>query len=196
MTLVVLILSHELAHFIVSKTFGYSPALSYDHTDFGFPKASNSAGIIYHVPIYHQIWILAAGPLLTMIIGSVGMLLLFIYRTPERRNELLTKREWLLVLIASFWVRQMINGIIWFFRIGFSYKISLRSDEMKISGLLDWPLWSIFIPSAVLAAIIFGVLILKFIPLNYRLSYLLAVLTGGIMVELLWLQWVGPVVLP
>jgi len=67
---------------------------------------------------------------------------------------------------------------------------------MKIAGLLGWPLWSIFILSGFISAAIFLVVVFKFIPSNQRLQLLLSILTAGLIVDLLWLQWLGPIILP
>jgi hypothetical protein len=183
------ILSHELGHCVASKFFGYSPILSFDHSSFGFPDGEDA-------PHDCVVMILAAGPLLTIMIGTIGFALLGWFRRRDRREKDLKTFEWLLVLLASFWLREFANLCMWFTKIYFFYSISLKSDEMKIAGLLRWPDWSIFVISGMISAGVFIATIKKFIPSNQQPVFLSAILTGGILGELLWIQWLGPILLP
>jgi hypothetical protein len=195
--LIGLVLSHELGHYFASLSYGYRPKISYAYTDFGFPKTVSASGVVsFDVPIEHQIWILAVGPIVTIGIGTIGFILLFIFRRPFRRHEILTIGEWALVIVSFSWLRPLVNFSRWMLTIEIFNNLSLKSDEMKIAYLLGWPQWSIFIFSAVAAAIIFLIVIFKFIPLKQRQTLLLAMLVGGAIGHLLWIDCLGPIILP
>jgi hypothetical protein len=193
----ILVLSHEIAHYEISKLLGFSPTLHYNYTNFGFPHSIKGDNLsTLDAPITDQVLALASGPVFTDLIGILGICFLFLFRKSTRRSEKLNFAAWAFVILSVFWLRHLVNVILWICKTQSSQNISLNGDEMKLTQLLHWPWWSIIVSSALIAAFLFSMVVRIFIPPNQRQIFIYSLLLGGFTGYFLWYQWLGPVVFP
>jgi hypothetical protein len=129
-TTVVGTLSHELGHIVVAKSLGYQTYLGYGYMDYENPQAraiyqkykdSLRGNRKYDFPEradYDRLnqqrskdgfWVTLGGPAQTMLAGTIGLILLFIFRKRFVGVEKLVFWQWILVFVALFWLRQWAN---------------------------------------------------------------------------------------
>ncbi|HYV95171.1 MAG TPA: hypothetical protein VE978_25570 [Chitinophagales bacterium] len=202
--------SHESGHYLMAKALGYNARIYYDYTTWDDPKSADfidSVNSKYREQIlegqdfpgkekYNQIiekhseddfWIGLGGPLQTMLTGTIGLLLLFLYRKSFYSREQLTFRQWVLVFVSLFWLRQTAN----FFALIGSYvingKLSVCSDEIRLEQSLQLPGLTISALTGIIGAVILTIVIFKFIPAMQRMTFILSGITGGMTGYFLWL---------
>ncbi len=180
-------ISHEGGHYVVAKCLGYDASIDYQSTHFHGKVMTT---------ITHRILILLGGPLQTMLTGSIGLLLLFIYRKSYWAAEKLSFKQWVIVYLSLFWLRQLSNfswHIIGYLRRG---RFSHRSDENRLDFLLHLPQGTFISITAVLSAIVLIIVVFKFIPKVQRLTFLVSGLVGGLLGFYLWLYSLGALLMP
>ena len=180
-------LSHEYGHIIIAKLLGYKTTLHYASMNWESAEPSNQT---------HNLLISIGGPLQTILTGILGLLILQL-RKQSRKEYGLNLLDWIAVFLSLFWLREIYN-----LTLSISKGILIGTgrffggDEARISNLLE-------LPSGVFP-IIFGVLglgvslfvIFKVIPKDKRLTFILGGLIGGISGSLLWMNIIGPMILP
>lgn len=136
------------------------------------------------------------GPLQTVLTGTIGLLILIWRRKYIFKNgmEIL---DWIAIFLSLFWLREIFNLVTsvggelispdgsWF-----------GGDESYISQGLD--LWSGTIP-ILLATIGFAIgiyVVFKILPKKIRLTFILGGFIGGITGFILWMNIIGPKILP
>ena len=138
------------------------------------------------------------GPLQTILTGCFGLLIIFI-RRKSIQNRGLMILDWLAVFLALFWLREIFNlltGIgselispngTWF---------GSGGDEYKLSKYLN--LWSGTIPiiMGTLGFVVSVYIIFRIVPSALRLTFILSGLIGGISGFILWMDIIGPKILP
>ncbi|HET6994518.1 MAG TPA: hypothetical protein VFI06_06035 [Chitinophagaceae bacterium] len=212
-------LSHECGHYLMAKSFGYSSRISFASAYWNDPQKFEVLDTIYsqyskeivegstfprkaefeqlsRTYSNDSLWITAGGPLQTLLTGTIGLILLLVGKRSFQSRQQLTFRQWTLVLITLFWLRQAAGLFLLVCWYVFTRQFFSKGDEIKIAVHLGLPSWSLI---AVTGMIGFGVLYLvvfKFIPRQQRLTFILAGMTGGIAGYILWLHWLGPVLLP
>ena len=136
------------------------------------------------------------GPIQTMITGTIGLIILLIRRKTIYRNGLKIL-DWLAIFLALFWLREIFNLVTsiggeiispdgtWF-----------GGDELRISQCLN--LWSGTIPIilATLGLIVSVYIVFTIVPKKTRLTFILSGLIGGISGFILWMNIIGPKILP
>jgi hypothetical protein len=178
-------LSHELGHYVIAKFQGCNPSLHY-----GF--------VTYHCDENFQNFAPATmgGPLQTVITGSIGFILLILYRKSFLMATVLNFRQWILIFITLFWLREAFNflggAFIYFLR----GEYPSSGDEIRLALYFDLPYLAILFPLALTAMAILTYVIFKIIPLQQRLTFMIAGLIGGLLGFYLWLVLIGPVVMP
>jgi hypothetical protein len=177
-------LSHELGHIAVAKVLGYDTYLGYGYMNYDKPNGSFN--------VKDSLLIRIGGPLQTMLTGTIGLILLFLWRKKFNINRNLLWSQWLLVFITLFWLRQSANMIM---GIGSLNKLG-RNDESRIAYYLKWPLPSISIATGCIGLLVLAIVVFKFIPNKQRVTFLLAGLIGGIIGFWLWLIKLGPILMP
>lgn len=178
-------LSHELGHFVVAKYQGCNPSLHY-----AFVR-SDCAGNFRSF-----VFTTMGGPLQTVLTGSIGFILLIIYRKKFRISDGLNFRQWIIIFVSLFWLRQVFNFLSGVFVYFLSGEFSSRSDEVRLAVCFELHYLAISIPLAIIGLSIFTYVIFKIIPLQQRLTFMLAGLIGGLLGFYLWLMLIGPVVMP
>ena len=211
--------SHEYGHIIVAKCLGYETTLHYgsaswDKNNGWVAYRSISSEYSYEIKNnlsfqrkeeYERIIkklnddsliILIGGPLQTIVTGLVGLTIIIIRRKTIRKNGL-KLIDWLSVFLSLFWLREVFNvtrsvalGILNGTGSYFS------GDEANISTMLELPIGTFSIILGVLGLIISLFVVFKIVPYNKRLSFITGGLIGGISGFVLWMNVIGPKILP
>ncbi len=136
------------------------------------------------------------GPLQTIITGTIGWLLLYWRRKLIYKNGL-QLLDWFAVFLSLFWSRELFN-------LATSIGQELISpngtwfggDEYYISRGLN--IWSgtISILLAVIAAMVTFYVIFKILPKKIQLTFIVSGFIGGISGFILWMNIIGPKILP
>jgi hypothetical protein len=181
-------LSHEFGHYFVAKLFGFDCRINFASTQFtnGYMTVNSS----------QSFWILAGGPLETIFTGSLGVLLLFIYRSSFQNSDKLNFRQWVIVYISLFWLRPVANFFVWVISYLFTGQLSERSDEIRIANQFNLPIWLVSALSAAFGIMVLTLVIFKFIPQKQRITFMAAGLVGGISGYIFWLILIGPIIMP
>ena len=179
--------SHEYGHIIVAKALGYETTLHYGsmNYDSGIEKLKSN-GLLVTI----------GGPFQTILTGTIGLLILLWRRKLIYQNGLKVL-DWLAVFLSLFWLREVFNLVMslsgevispngtWF-----------SGDELYISQGLN--LWSGTV-SIILGTIGMTVtiyVIFKIIPKKIRPTFIISGLIGGIVGFILWMNIIGPKILP
>jgi hypothetical protein len=217
-------LSHECGHYFVARFLGYKGGhISYAFTYYGhknpdsnffnpskkymayeknnrsFPKKEEYEKLKadYMARNHKESTIItAAGPLETMLAGSIGVFLLFYFRKGFFAAVELRLRQWIIVFLALFWLREPFNLLL-----SVGLKIlnkmpHMKGDEFRISEALGMNQWVIIIIAAIAGTMVLWLVAFKFVPPRLRLTFLTAGFTGAVTGAILWLVLLGPVILP
>lgn len=178
-------LSHECGHYIAATLMGIKAHISYGMTSFIHYSKNVSSN--------EWLWIIVAGPLQTMLTGTVGFLLLFKFVKPTSN---LSFTQWILVFLALFWLRQPANLFSGIANLLATGNYPQNGDEIKLSRHFNIPGLAISIVTAIIGIIISTIVVFKFVPVNQRFTFILAGITGGLIGAFVWLCWLGPVIMP
>ena len=182
--------SHECGHYIVAKLLGYKAELHY---------ASVSYLPLTKEQVYNQlnkILIRAAGPLQTIITGTIGFLLLCKYDKHLASSNQISIRSWILIFLSLFWLRQVTNLVVLIAQYIFKGSLTDRDDESRISLFFQMPSWVVLGITGLIGTCILCVIIFRFLPVRYRFTFMTAGLIGGIAGYFIWLIWLGKFILP
>ena len=182
-------ITHELGHYVVAKSLGYNAEINYGSTS--WTKKPNQIK-----KDTDNFCISAGGPIETMATGSIGLLLLFIFRKKFYSADRLNLLQWVIVFTSLFWLRQTANFLTWIGGYMITGRFSLRSDEIILARLLNFPIWSISIVTAFAGILVLTLVVFKFIPALQRFTFLLAGIIGGIAGYIIWLHLLGPMIMP
>ena len=211
--------SHELGHYTVAKSLGYSASISYSYTywqdlktdpftDSLFSKYPNEIKLnkafpnkekfdkIENEKFNNAFLITLGGPIQTMLTGTIGLFLLL-----KQRKKIITKNkinlyQWLCIFLTMFWLRQLANALVWVSYYFINGKFSLHGDEIRTALFLNLSKEIFIFSTAAIAFAILIFIIFKIIPSYKRIAFILAGLFGGIFGYLFWLVWVGPILMP
>ena len=210
---------HEYGHIIFAKCLGYETTLHYGsaswdrnngweeyrsissefaykiQNDLPFPEKDKYERIISKLR-NDSLIILIGGPLQTIITGLIGLTIILIRRKTIRKNGL-KLIDWLSVFLSLFWLREVFNvtrsmalGII---KGTGSY---FGGDEAKISMILDLPIVVIPVIMGILGLVVTLFVIFIIVPNDKRLTFITGGLIGGISGFVLWMNVIGPKILP
>jgi hypothetical protein len=180
-------LSHEWGHYMVARSLGYKVAINYASTYLTEGP--------YPTPA-HLFRITLGGPVQTMLTGTVGLLLLFLFRKSFQSRQQLSFPQWGLIFITLFWLRQTANLAVGLGIFLFKGRLSESGDEVELARHWHLPGETISIITGLLGAVVLAIVIFTFIPARQRLTFVIAGLAGGVAGYLLWLKWLGPVIMP
>ncbi|GLU54566.1 site-2 protease family protein [Dyadobacter frigoris] len=206
---------HEYGHFFTAKLLGYDARVSYGYTTwtntsyqdfFGsftrderikiqtneyFPRQQE-----YHdftKRIKHETFLITlSGPLLTILIGTLGFAILCF----DRKNfiaDSLSPKKWFLLFIAFFWLRQPANYVLDLLSAISRGHYPYGNDETVLARYFAFDIWSISFVLALIGLVIVFIIYKKFIPDESKTTFLLAGLIGGIGGYMLWIFILGPV---
>ena len=137
----------------------------------------------------------ASGPLENILTGTIGILLLLVYRRSYKRALALNVRQWAIVFSALFWYSAVptLLGIIYKYFIRGDQ--DMRTDLYKVSVHFGLYPWALDIVCGVLGVLAVW-LILRFIPAGQRCTAALAGFLGILVGSVLWWGLVGPLLMP
>lgn len=200
LTTIIGTLSHEWGHYIVAKKLGYNASIHYAYTSWERPDELSETNYIKGVQInrYYRnsFWIGMGGPLQTMLTGTIGLLLLSFSRRRMRTLQELRPGQWILVFLSLFWLRQAANFVLWSGDYLLKGDFSRSADEIKMAYYLELPFWSLIAITGIIGLFILGIVIFRFIPKHQRFTFVLAGITGGVAGYFLWLELLGPKLMP
>ncbi|OEK05988.1 hypothetical protein BFP71_07585 [Roseivirga misakiensis] len=212
-------LSHELGHMAIAKALGYSTTLHYASINYDYSESNSRINEIYSQ--YHDeikegidfplkeeyeslfkkqrsngLLVSLGGPLQTCLTGLIGILLL-IYQRKKNPNRF-NRWNWLGVFLALFWLREIFNLTI----SAASKLLNPKSlsffggDELFIAYYLN--LWegSVALFLGIIGLIISLLVIFKYLPVQFRPTFIFSGLIGGGLGYYLWIYQVGPLILP
>ncbi len=182
-------ISHEFGHYLVAKYWGFKSQIHYGYTSW-------STGNVFENPyhIRHILSIALGGPVSTMLTSMVGLVFIFISGSKHKDDLSLSFLQWIYIFLALFSLRFCANLFIWL--VGITRPIPSEIDEIRIAMYLGWPHLILMILTACIGVCILAIVFFKFIPRRQRLSFLLAGIVGGPAGFVLWLKWLGPLILP
>jgi hypothetical protein len=213
--------SHEMGHIAAAKSFGYKTKLHYAAASFAPEKdvvfdslyKADSLKIIAQTPSpekqrfeqyrtelrekrKHEEFIISlAGPLQTMLTGTIGILILYL-----RRKKITAAGmkgiDWLAVFLALFWSRQLANFILVLLAYFMFGDFNHFGDEEKISHYLNLYPITINLITGIPAALILLWTVFVIIPKQQRFTFIIAGLAGSALGWMVWMEWIGPVLLP
>lgn len=211
-------LTHELGHYVVAKYLGREAGISYNsvsHRDdalndylkgvyknyayeiknnLDFPEKEKYQKAIQKYQA-DKFWIALGGPLQTMLTGSIGLILLLVYRHKYITAHRVSLTGWALIFMALFWLRQVANLFVAGMLFLMEGQPTLRGDEIGLALHLDLNMWTILMITGLLGlAVLFTVL--KLLPKTILLTFLLSGLTGGLLGFYLWLVKYGQYIMP
>lgn len=212
-------LTHELGHYAASKYIGLQPTLHFQSVDSKLSENEielDKILALYQKEIdakkdfpakkrYEEIMKIeakidfihsAAGPIQTMLTGTVGFILLLVYRNNFFASEKLNMRQWLLVFLSLFWLREVFNTSMAICLLMVTKEKEFYGDEFILSKHLALPSFTLPIATALIGIIICYVVVFKFIPSSQRKIFISAGFVGGIIGFVLWMYIVGPILLP
>jgi hypothetical protein len=177
--------SHELGHYSAAKLLGYEARINYGSTFFGHGVNRQDSFIIR-----------LCGPLQTVCTGTIGFLLLLYNKKAFYSSSELNFKKWIIVFVSLFWLREVFNFLHDFIRFLTDAGFSSGNDEVRLTEYLNINKWSITLPAAVIASLLLMIIVFKFIPAKQRLTFLISGLFGGFLGFYLWLNLLGPIVMP
>ncbi|MBW7844141.1 MAG: hypothetical protein H3C45_00550 [Bacteroidia bacterium] len=211
-------LTHELGHYSVSKYLGYEASINYQRSSYwdndlneyfkhSYDKYSNEIKNNLDFPGKQKyqttikkyqadnFWIILGGPLQTILTGSIGFLLLLLFRKKCFTTDNVKLTGWTLIFISLFWLRQVANLFMAIMTFIVKGQPFLSGDEMRLAYYLDINIWIIQVITGLFGiAILF--IVLKLLPKSLVLTFLLSGLTGGLLGYYLWLIKFGQYIMP
>ncbi|TRW23984.1 hypothetical protein FMM05_12565 [Flavobacterium zepuense] len=217
--------THEYGHYLVGKYYGYNPKLHYASVSYGdyndkqlakfdsLYKADeikilakeNSPQKEYFLKYRaqlsgemkgHDFENILAGPLQTMLSGSIGLLILWLNRKKIRAKTALSFKNWVAVFVAFLWSRQLailLQKIVYTIA---NIQTKNKGDEVNLAKHLNLNPWSILTVLGVISAIILIWIVFYIIPKQQRFTFIIAGFAGSALGVLIWFGWIGPVLLP
>ncbi len=211
-------LAHESGHWVTGKYYGCMPQLRYASTRLqpstthrrhhliemqyqgaidsnkDFPLRGEYNKLAEEIR-KEDIIITSAGPLISIAATLTGLLVLFLHRRKRNESGGLLIRQWLFVFLALFCIRGVVNLRTTFMAICFGHSYG-HSDEAKLSRLFGWYQGTLPLITETITITTLLLLLLYFTPRRQRLTFFAALLLGDVAVLLLWMLWLGPILLP
>jgi len=212
-------ISHEYGHIVVAKYLGYETELHYGSMNYNRSQEEIQFGEIYEkykfsiqnneeFPekaryqklakklYYDNLFIAIGGPFQTILTGTIGLILLLFRRKKILQNGM-KFIDWLYVFLSLFWLREVCNLTMSVYSsIVKGQKSYFGGDEKNIALMLDIPQGSVAIPLAIIGLCIALFVIFRVIPKEQRMSFIIGGVLGGVTGFILWLQILGPIILP
>ncbi len=186
------VLSHEGGHYLAARYYGFAEVhMRYNSTSWQCTHSPcNAATERQHITIT------AAGPLQTILAGTLGIVLLFTSRNRFKRKAELNLPQWCCVFLALFWLREISNLLREFYLLNFTTGHNFSGDEFLLSSYFGWGPWLLSVLLGVLAVFILFAIIFVFVPARQRFTFMLSGLFGGVAGAVLWLGILGPRLMP
>ncbi len=211
-------LSHEFGHYAVSKFLGYDATINYKSTQYfdkeaeiylkntyqkyqneiknndNFPEKEQFFKIL-HKKTNNSFWITLGGPVQTMLTGTIGLVLLIVYRKKQKNKEELDLWGWILIFLSLFWLRQIANLAMAIMDFLIKGRLPFGGDEMKLAIHLQLNVWSIQVITGLLGLFVL-IIVINTIPKSKISTFLISGLIGGGLGYYLWLIRFGQYLMP
>lgn len=181
---------HEFGHYLAAKLLGIDSKIYYGYTSFIHNENYR------HLSKIDRIIILCGGPIQTIFTGTLGLVLLFIFKKEIFKFEKLSFKYWIFIFLSLFWLRQTANFFMWIIGYLLTGRFSKKGDEIRLANLLDIPIWSIILPTAILGITVALITVFIFIPLKQRFTFIISGLIGGVLGYIIWLEFLGKILMP
>lgn len=187
---------HELGHYLSAKMLGYQPTLHYNkvsfENDLNFENLAKNTSVEVKSKIQRDkiIWNIA-GPIITILLGTIGLVLLLIKHS---KKDFFNNFSIFYFLLSLNWLRQIIALLQSLISLIIGRKS--HSDDLVIDYILQLPPLTFSLITGILSFFIFSFTIFKLIPITHRLTIFLSVAVGGSIGSILWLFIIGPILLP
>lgn len=211
-------ISHEYGHILVAKYYGFETQLHYGSMNYKNKdedkqieiynrnkeaikeKANYSEKEIYENLSRNialkDLYVFIGGPFQTILTGTLGFIIL-LYRRNKIKKFGLKNLDWLFVFLSLFWLREVINLVLSVSRaIIQGNKNFFSGDEKNIALMLEIYKGSIAIPLAIIGLIVSIYVVFKIIPKAERLHFITSGFIGGIAGFIIWMNVLGPKILP
>ncbi len=212
-------LTHEFGHYAAAKYVGLQPTLHFQSVDSklseneieldkilalyqkeidakkDFP-AKKRYDTIIELETKNDFIQTAAGPFQTMLTGTIGFILLLVYRKKFFASQKLNIKQWLLVFFSLFWLREVFNTTVAICLLMITKEKEFYGDEFILSQHFLLPNFTLPIITAIIGIIICLIVVFKFIPSSQRKIFISAGIVGGLIGFVLWMYIVGPILLP
>ncbi|WP_395053442.1 hypothetical protein [Flavobacterium sp.] len=211
-------ISHEYGHILVAKYYGFETQLHYGSMNYKNKdedkqieiynrnkEAIKESGNYSEKEIYENLssnialkdlYVFIGGPFQTILTGTLGFIIL-LYRRNKIKKFGFKNLDWFFVFLTLFWLREVFNLVMSVFRaiVNNSNKY-FSGDEKNIALLLEIHKGSIAIPLAIIGLIVSIYVIFKIIPKTERLHFITSGFLGGIAGFIIWMNVLGPKILP
>ncbi len=196
---------HEFGHITTAKILGYQTKLHYGSMTYNYDKvekktlnrnAPKGKELDEKVKEFDDLLITIGGPLSNISVGLLGLVIIY-YRRKKMSTYEMKTIDWLAVFLSLFWTREIVSLLVPIFREFMSPDGSWFSgDEFFISQNLG--LWSgtISIILGILGILVFCYLVFEIIEKQKRLTFLISGLIGSSLGFMLWMNLIGPKILP
>jgi hypothetical protein len=183
-------LSHEYGHLCIAQYLGYSGHIHFASFSLE-PKCFSGS-----IPDADYILISLGGPLQTMLTGTLALLTLYISQKKTKEVKQLSVSRWILVFLALFWLRPLVNLIVWVSSYFINGTFSEQGDELHLALYLDLLHWSLLTLCAAMGTFVLTLILVNFIPERQRITFMLSAVVGGISGYIIWLLVLGKYILP
>lgn len=183
-------LTHEIGHYVAAKLLGHDAHLHYASTSWRLTENNQDRNLL------DRFLILISGPVQTMLTGTIGLVILCIFRQSFYSVNRLSIIQWIVIFVTLCWSRQVANFAIWIENLLLNSNYRSNNDEIIIARHLQIPEGIILTTSALIGSIILNLIIFKFIPDRQRLSFLMAGLFGSLVGYILWIELIGRHAIP
>lgn len=212
-------ISHEYGHIIVARSLGYDTKLHYASMNYYNSRLNKKRIEIYHnnktkieegkefdqIEEYNsflkelkrdRFLILVGGPAQTILTAIFGFMILY-FRRKNIINNGFKFIDWLAIFLSLFWLREVFNLFMSVIQEILSPNGSFYGgDETKISIILNlWP-GTISLILGVFGLIISTLIVFKIIPNKLRFTFIISGLIGGVSGYIIWMDILGPALLP
>lgn len=215
-------LTHEMGHIAVAKYYGYETELHYASMNYDSPERQEfweryeqdkeyidspedspqkQAFHKYREQMEEKVKgkafsITMGGPIQTMLTGSIGVLILWFRRKKIFAKKFLNAGEWLAVLLAYFWARQVFNFMVPIPEIFQDIENNHRGDEPRISHYLGLPHWGFGLITCTIGAALLLWVTFRVVPKKQRFTFIISGLAGCALGWFVWMHWLGPQLMP
>lgn len=180
-------IAHEAGHYMVAQLLGYEASIHYAYTDFhGTRQFSDLDALLISL----------GGPVQTMLMGTIGLLVILFCRNQWRFFTVLKAGQWFWIFVALFWLRQTANLATSVPSWISNGRFSSYSDETHIAQYFGLPKPALVIATGLAGLCVLCYIVFWVIPKPQRLTFLLSGLTGGIAGYVFWIVLFGKYIMP
>lgn len=206
-------LSHEAGHWLAIREYAKPGSAHIDYRSFSWEDKDGLSDTIIafdynaHSPqeqreyenlfkkyVNRQVRCSAGGPLLTIITGLIGVILLIVSKKTTLKIQPLSNRRWLYVFLALFWLRPVYILLAWILMLFTGGRSG--SDEIQIAAFLGIPSWITIVTAGLAGTAVVLYVFFRHIPQTIRPTFLLAAVTGCPVSYIMWFYIIGPRVMP